>query len=126
MITRKKSSKQVFKDFHKFVANLTQYCLIQTSFSNKEEAEKIATILLDKKMAACVQISSPVTSYYHWKNALQMDQEYVLSIKTCFEKYVEIEEFINANHSYETPEIIMIILDKVGDKYKRWMASEVN
>lgn len=105
---------------------MKKYCLIQTTCSQKEEAEKLARGLIDKKLAACVQLSSPVTSYYSWQGNLQVDQEYVLSIKTSLEKFAQIETFLYANHSYDVPEVILISLDEIGSRYLAWLDSEVN
>lgn len=94
--------------------------IVLTTTPDKTEAETLAKNIIEAKLAACVQISSPVVSYYVWENALQIDSEYQLFIKTLSEKFEELKNFIQANHSYETPEIIAIQADKVSENYLNW------
>ncbi len=94
---------------------------IFTTVARKSEAEKIAKILLDKKIAACVQISSSVTSLFFWENKIEKSKEYVVGIKTGKNLYKEVEKVIQENHSYELPEIISIEISGGSKKYFDWM-----
>lgn len=94
--------------------------IVQTTFQDKKEAKKIANILLEKKLCACVQISK-IKSYYFWDGKLCEDKERLLSIKTkksCFKK---IQREIKENHSYDLPEIIAIPIKKSSKEYKQYV-----
>ncbi len=92
-----------------------------TTTPNLIEAEILARRIVEEKLAACVQILPQIQSFYIWKDQLQNDSEYLLLIKTLVEKYDELEKFIQANHSYETPEVIAIKADRVSEHYLSWM-----
>lgn len=97
-----------------------KYCMIVTTCSKKEEAEKISHTLVEKKLAACVQISS-ITSYYQWDNALQKDNEFRLVIKTHKRLYKAVEKDIIKNHSYEIPQIVAVDIADGYAPYMQWI-----
>ena len=99
----------------------TPYIQIQTSINDKKEASKIAQQLIQKKAAACVQISGPITSYYEWKNQIETTEEWVCTIKTTQEKYTQVEKIIKENHSYEIPEIIVVPILNGDKEYLEWI-----
>lgn len=84
-----------------------------------ELARKIADLLIEKKLAACIHIF-PVESHYSWKGQLMNESEHVLLIKTLKSKIVEAKEVIIKNHSYEVPAIIEIE-SSVNESYLNWM-----
>lgn len=96
------------------------YCVILTTCGDKEEAERLAQMLLTKRLAACVQISG-VTSLYEWENEIQKDNELLLVIKARADLYGEIERAISDNHSYEVPEIIKIPIESGLEAYLGWI-----
>ena len=98
----------------------TKYSVVITTTSNKEEAEKIAQVLLKEKLAACIQVSN-IKSYYTWKDSINADEEFQLSIKCKSEDYNEIENCIKVNHSYEVPEIIQIAIEQGHPDYLNWI-----
>ena len=94
--------------------------IIQTTCSNKEEANKIAKELITNKLAACVQMSE-IESCYIWEEAFCKDKEVLLNIKTKKEKFKKIQSKIKELHSYDLPEIISINIDKVSKDYKKFI-----
>lgn len=99
--------------------------IVLTTTSDKAAAESLAQKIIEAKLAACVQISSPITSFYVWENALQKDSEYQLFIKTLPEKFDELRDFIQSNHSYETPEVVAISAEKVSEDYLNWVKESI-
>jgi periplasmic divalent cation tolerance protein len=95
--------------------------IIFTTTPNETEAENLATKLIEQKLAACVQVLPKMKSFYFWNGVVQKDEEFLLLIKTTAEKFAEVETFIKSNHSYETPEVIAVKVDKVSDHYFRWL-----
>jgi periplasmic divalent cation tolerance protein len=94
--------------------------LIQTTTSTKIEAKKIANILLEKKLTACVQISK-IDSMYTWENKLCEEEEYLLLIKTKKSLYKEIQREIKENHSYDVPEIIGVDITHISNEYQNFI-----
>jgi len=98
-------------------------CVVMTTTANKEQAEKIARAVLEARLAACVQIQD-VTSYYWWDGKINCDAEQLLFLKTTAEHYDALEAAIIANHSYDTPEILLVPVERGLDKYLSWMQRE--
>ncbi|MEE8131564.1 MAG: divalent-cation tolerance protein CutA [Candidatus Paceibacterota bacterium] len=94
---------------------------IYTTCQNTDEAKKIGKMIIEKKLAGCVNIW-PVNSIYFWKNELKEDQEAVLLIKTIEAKLQEIEDLISQNHSYSVPCIASIDIRRINRPYKEWLA----
>lgn len=95
--------------------------VVLTTAPNIEEAETLAQKIIAEKLAACVQILPQMKSFYFWEGAIRSDSEYLLLIKTLPEKFDDLEKFIGANHSYETPEIVALAAEKVSAAYLDWM-----
>lgn len=95
-------------------------CIIQTTCSNKKEANKLAKLLLEEKLAACIQISK-IESFYIWDKKLCDDKEYLLNIKTKKSFYKKIESKIKENHSYDVPEIICIDIQNSSKDYNKFI-----
>ena len=98
-----------------------EYALVTTTTATQAESEKIARALLAKKLAACVQITQ-VKSFFSWKNALNVETEELLLIKCKCADYAEIEECIQENHPYETPEIVQLPISGGSPAYLEWIS----
>src|SRR3954466_5705315 len=82
--------------------------LVLTNLPDRLSAERLADLLVDQRLAACVNILAPCRSVYRWKDALQHEEEHPLLIKTTAQRYPALEEAIRAGHPYELPEIIAV------------------
>lgn len=91
-----------------------------------EEGKKIARILVDGKIAACVNIIQNITSIYRWKDNIQEDNENLLIIKTTARNCNSVIQKINEIHSYEVPECIGFKIEKGSEKYLNWIKSSVD
>ena len=83
-----------------------EYLIVSTTVPDRDTGRAIAEILLDRKLAASVQISGPIESRYWWRDELHQAEEYLCACRTIAARYGEIEAEIRAHHPYETPEII--------------------
>ena len=92
-----------------------------TAIDSLDKAEVLARGMVDAKLAACVQVLPPMTSFYFWEGAVQREAEHLLLIKTADEKYAEIEAYILANHGYDVPEIVAVRADNVSQTYAKWL-----
>lgn len=89
--------------------------------ANAEEAERIAQALVDRRLAACVQILPAIKSVYRWKGEIESESEVLLLAKTVREKFVELERAVRAVHSYKTPEIIALPVNLASEPYLKWL-----
>ena len=97
---------------------------VTTTVPSKEEADNIARSLLERRLAACVQVAGPVESHYRWKGALERSTEWLCLIKTRRANYAAVEAAIRANHSYEVPEIIACPIETGSEPYLAWLRDE--
>ncbi|MGZ3580230.1 MAG: divalent-cation tolerance protein CutA [Syntrophales bacterium] len=104
---------------------MKSYIQVVTTTDNKEDAEKIATLLVEKRLAACVQIAGPITSLYRWKGNVEKTQEWQCWVKSKKTLYKEIEKAIKSVHPYEVPEIIAIPIVAGSRGYLEWLENEV-
>ncbi len=98
--------------------------IILTSINDKSKAKAIAQALVEGKLAACVQISAQGTSVYQWQGKVCKDKEYYLSIKTNKAHQADVIAWLEANHPYDTPEIISLHA-KASTEYQHWLQSEI-
>lgn len=98
----------------------TKYSIIMTTCSDEESSKKIINALLNKKLAACIQVQK-INSHYVWKGSINVDNELLLFIKTKHSLYREIESCIRENHSYEVPEIIEVPMIDGSESYFKWI-----
>lgn len=98
---------------------------VSTTSQNKQDAEKIATALLQKRLAACVQIVGPISSAYWWKGSIETAQEWLCLSKTVRRLYSDLEKAIQAIHPYETREIVALPIVAGSEEYLGWLAREL-
>ena len=104
---------------------MADYIQISTTVEQKKDAEAIARELLDKRLAACVQIVGPLTSHYWWNNTIDRADEYLCLIKSRRDLYPEVEAAIQKNHPYEVPEIIATPIVAGAGDYMAWLDAEL-
>lgn len=104
---------------------MVKYIQIYTTTPNKKLAQKIAETLLEKKLAACVQILGSIDSLYRWKGKLANSKEYLCLIKRKGKKAGAIFMQLKKIHTYEVPEFIVTPIIGGNKEYLRWIDSEV-
>ncbi|MFD0684331.1 divalent-cation tolerance protein CutA [Actinomadura fibrosa] len=103
---------------------MAQNLEVHVTTGSREEAEKVVQAAVEGRLAACAQISGPVTSAYWWKGKLERDEEYSVVMKTTEERLDALVASVKAAHSYETPEIVAVaIVGGLGD-YLTWIKEE--
>ena len=98
--------------------------LVLTNLPDRASAERLADLVLEKNLAACVNILAPCRSVYRWKGAVQHDEEHPMLIKTTADRYAELEKALRAGHPYELPEIIALPIERGLPAYLDWVAAE--
>ncbi len=97
---------------------------IVTTTASAEEARRIATALVERRLAACVQIVGPVESVYRWQGKIETANEWQCQIKTRQSKYSAVEAAIRELHSYDVPEILALPISDASSAYRQWLIDE--
>jgi periplasmic divalent cation tolerance protein len=97
------------------------YSIIFVTCPDDQIAENIANILLKKRLAACINITSKIKSLYWWKGKVEKSDEVLMIIKTKSKFFKKVEKEIKKVHPYEVPEIISLKIDSGTKKYLDWI-----
>jgi periplasmic divalent cation tolerance protein len=100
------------------------YSVIFVTASSRAEADAIAKLLIEEKLAACVTIL-PVHSVYTWQNQVHQDDEWQLMIKSHLDRFPALEAKIREVHSYEVPEIIALPIVAGSQPYLQWISQQI-
>jgi periplasmic divalent cation tolerance protein len=103
---------------------MVEYMLVVTAVDSEEEAEGLARGIAGARLAASVQIDGPIRSFYWWKGGLVDAREWRITMKTVAGRLGELEEYIKANHSYETPGIFATEIEWGSREYLNWISVE--
>jgi len=103
----------------------TEFFIVETTTNTGEEAENLAKNMLQRRLAGCVQVEGPFTSFYWWEGELTKSKEWKCSMKTNSAKYHNLEDEIRKTHSYETPKIVALPLVKGSKSYFAWLRQEL-
>lgn len=99
----------------------TQLLLALCTVPDRQTALSIAEQLVNQGAAACINITSPITSVYRWEGKLETSEELLLLIKTTQVQYQALETLIRSLHPYELPEIIAVPVEQGLNDYLNWV-----
>ncbi len=105
---------------------MEKYFIVFTTTNSEDTAKRIANVVLNKRLAACVNIISKVRSYYWWKNNLEEDEELLLIIKTRGELLDRLKKEVLVNHNYEVAEFVALPIEDISIHYASWIDKETN
>jgi periplasmic divalent cation tolerance protein len=103
---------------------MTDCIVVFVTAGSESEAEVIATTLVEERLAACVNIVSPVRSIYRWEGKIANEQEWLLVIKTQAKRFADLETKIRSLHSYQVPEVIALPIVQGAEAYVQWLRGE--
>ena len=103
---------------------MTACIQVVTTTARREEAERIARDLVERRLAACAQIVGPIASIYRWQGKIETDEEWQCWCKTRAELFPQVEAAIRALHPYELPEILAMPLVAGSERYLAWLEAE--
>ena len=101
------------------------FAIILTTVSAVEEGRSIANTLVEKHLAACVNIIPKISSVYRWEGQIQSETEVLLLIKTTKDLEAEVYREVQAVHSYDTPELITLPITNGSETYLDWLTAAV-
>lgn len=99
-----------------------RFAVALTTAASDVEAEKIARDLVERRLAACVNVLPCVRSIYRWKGEVHADDERLLLIKTTFDRVEEVRKVVRTLHSYELPEFLVLPVLSGDPDYLAWLA----
>lgn len=98
--------------------------VILNTCPDEQVAQTLATQLVERELAACVNIVRGITSIYRWQGQRECEQETLLLIKTTTACYASVEAFITEQHPYEVPEIIALPVSAGLPAYLNWLTAQ--
>jgi periplasmic divalent cation tolerance protein len=104
---------------------VAEHIQVLTTAGSREEAERIAATLVERRLAACVQTLGPIRSRYRWQGEVEVAEEWQCLAKTEAARYEEVEAAIRELHSYEEPEIVALPIVAGSAGYLGWVSDEV-
>ncbi len=104
---------------------MTDHIQVLTTVGSEKEAERISAALIERRLAACVQVIGPISSHYRWQGKVEQGREWLCLAKTEAARYDELERAIRELHSYDEPEIVAtpIVAGSLG--YLAWLSESL-
>ena len=104
----------------------TGFVVVLSTVDKLESAHQIAEELVQNRLAACVQVEGPLTSFYQWEGKLESANEFRLVIKTTVDSEEGVYEQIRKLHSYDVPQILTVPVSAGLAEYLHWVRSETS
>jgi periplasmic divalent cation tolerance protein len=104
---------------------MTDKRIVVSIAGSEEEARKIALHLVERRLAACVNVVPHVESVYRWQGKVESSAEWLLLIKTSAEKFPAVHDAIKELHSYDLPECISIKIEDGSAEYLQWLGDSI-
>jgi periplasmic divalent cation tolerance protein len=99
----------------------SKFIAVLVTCGSEEEALRIARSLVEKRLAACVNLVSPVRSIYRWEGKILDEKEWILIIKTQKDRFKKLEKEVRSLHSFAVPEIIGLPVIEGSSSYLKWL-----
>ena len=102
----------------------SEFAVVSTTVESREEAETLAHLLVEERLAACVQVM-PIASVYRWKGKVESASEHLLLAKTHTDKASALVSRIQEVHSYDVPEVVVTPIVDGSPDYLKWVSEQV-
>ena len=104
---------------------MTEFIQVVTTTETKDQAQRIAQAVVEKRLAACAQIVGPISSTYWWKGKVESADEWMCLMKTRNDLFADLERAIREIHPYEVPEIVAVPIVAGSASYMNWLDNEL-
>ena len=104
---------------------MSGHAVVLCTAGSEEDASRIAATLVERRLAACVNVVPGIQSTYRWKGAVQTDREWLLLVKTRRDRFEAVRAAIREVHSYELPEIVMLEITGGDASYLAWIDESI-
>ena len=98
--------------------------LVVTTVGTEEHGEQLARLLVERRLAACVNVLAGVRSIYRWQGQVHDEREHVVLAKICVEQFDTVRAALRKHHPYDTPEILLVDVADGDPEYLRWVLDE--
>ena len=98
--------------------------LVYTTWPSIVEAERVGRAIVEKRLAACVNVLPGMISHYWWQGKIERAEEVVMIVKTRAALAEDVRQAVKELHSYETPSIMVLPVESVDADYYRWIVEE--
>lgn len=105
---------------------MTEVCQIESTTGSLDEAKKLATALVERRLAACAQIVGPITSTFWWEGKVQSEEEFLLLFKVPLENARAATAAIEELHGYDVPEVLVFKAEEGSRPYLDWVRREAS
>jgi periplasmic divalent cation tolerance protein len=105
---------------------MSEHIEVVTTTATQDNARRIARELVERRLAACVQVCGPIESTYRWKAQVETAQEWQCVAKTRRDLYALVEGAIRELHPYEVPEILAVAILEANPAYTHWLDDQVS
>ena len=102
------------------------YIVVVTTFPTREAADAAAADLVERRLAACVQVAGPIASTYPWQGQTETSTEWTCTIITRRDRYADLETALRKLHPYDTPEILAHAVVEGDSRYLRWIDASLD
>jgi periplasmic divalent cation tolerance protein len=102
------------------------FLVVFITAANADEAEKISAVLVEERLAACVNVITGCRSIYRWNGELVKDDEVLMVVKTARRRFAALEKRVTALHSYDVPEIIAVELSELSAGYEKFLVDSID
>ena len=103
---------------------MSTFIQVTTTTANESDARRIADVLIDARVAACVQIGGPITSVYRWQGIIETSPEWRCTIKTRASLFEKVKNLIQQNHPYDVPQVVALPILETSESYGKWLEEE--
>jgi len=100
---------------------MTDKIVVLSTCASEEEAERIARLLVEERVAACVNVLAGVRSFYRWKGEVESAGEWLLIVKSTRDRFADLRAAIEKAHSYEVPEVVALPVVEGAANYLSWI-----
>jgi periplasmic divalent cation tolerance protein len=105
---------------------MEKYIQVLTTVADEKKANEVASAVLENRVAACVQVLGPISSFYWWKGKIEQAKEWVCLAKAKAEDYEKLQAVIKSVHPYEVPEILAMPVSFGNPAYLKWVRNETS
>lgn len=104
---------------------MSERLLVMTTVARAEDAEYLAREVVERRLAACVNLLPPITSVYRWHGDVTREEERMLLMKTRADRFAALRDLLLEIHPYEVPEVIAVPLEAGSDGYLKWLDDQL-
>ncbi len=97
---------------------------VRVTSDSRDEADRIASAVVARRLAACAQVVAPISSTYRWGGEVQQAEEWLLLMKTTADRFENLAACVRELHSYEVPEIVAVPIVQGTQDYLEWIRGE--